>query len=91
MNRILLALLALLSGLTVQALPAQARMCTGNETEASAVECARGSVRGAAAQSTQAPVARGERRDRDGARTRPISRSKVYIPTVQFGPDRALE
>ena len=30
------------------------------------------------------------RRDRAGNRPRSV-RSRVYIPTVQFGPDRALE
>lgn len=91
MNRILLALLALLTGLTVQAVPAEARMCAGNETEVNACESARGSVRGAASQSAQAPAARIEKRDRDGTRNKPVTRSKVYIPSVQFGPDRALE
>jgi hypothetical protein len=91
MNRFLLALLALLTGLTVQAVPAQARMCTGSETELNACESARGSVRGAASQSAQAPTARTERRDRDTTRSKPVTRGKVYIPSVQFGPDRALE
>lgn len=91
MNRILLALLALLTGLTVQAVPVQARMCTGSETELNACDSTRGSVRGAASQSAQAPTARAERRDRDVARGKPVTRGKVYIPSVQFGPDRAFE
>jgi hypothetical protein len=91
MNRILLALLALLTGLTVQAVPAQARMCTGSETEVNACESARGSVRGSATQAAQTGAARAEKRDRDTTRSRPVTRAKVFIPSVQFGPDRALE
>jgi hypothetical protein len=91
MNRLLLTLLALLTGLTLQAAPVHARMTTGSETEVNASDCARGVARGATAQSSQAPVSRAERRDRDISRGRPPSRPRVYIPAVQFGPDRAFE
>jgi hypothetical protein len=91
MNRILLALLALLTGLTVQAVPASARMCTGSETEVNATDCSRSAIRGAAAQSTQAPTTRADKRDRDSTRPKPVARPRVFIPSVQFGPDRAFE
>jgi hypothetical protein len=91
MNRLLLALLALLTGLTLQAAPVHARMTTGSETEVNASDSSRGTVRGATAQSTQAPISRAERRDRDTSRGKPLGRPRVYIPSVQFGPDRAFE
>lgn len=91
MNRILLALLALFAGLAAQAAPAQARI-GGGDTEIGSVESTRGSARGQAAQSASvdAPAARHDRRERDGARVR-TSRPTVYIPSVLFGADRAFE
>ena len=37
-----------------------------------------------------APLARQEKRDREATRVRP-ARSRIFIPSVLFGPDRALE
>ncbi len=92
MNRILLALLALLTGMMTQVAPAQARMGGGSDTEIGAVESVRGAARPAAAptQVIAAPVARQERRDREATRIRP-ARARIFIPSVLFGPDRALE
>lgn len=91
MNRLLLTLLALLTGLTLQAAPVHARMATGTETEVNVSDSSRGVARGATAQSSQAPISKGERRDRDSSRGKPMGRPRVYIPSVQFGPDRAFE
>ncbi len=92
MNRILLALLALLTGMMTQVTPAQARMGGGSDTEIGAVESVRGAARPAAAatQAIAAPLARQERRDREATRVRPV-RARIFIPSVLFGPDRALE
>ncbi|GGZ90285.1 hypothetical protein GCM10011617_06490 [Novosphingobium arvoryzae] len=92
MNRILLALLALLTGMMTQVTPAQARMGGGSDTEIGAVETVRGAARPAAAatQAIAAPLARQEKRDREATRVRP-ARSRIFIPSVLFGPDRALE
>lgn len=92
MNRLLLALLALLTGLTAQAAPASARLCGGGDVEVAASECDRGgaAVKGAQAQSSEGSAARVERRERGSQRARP-AQSRVYIPTVQFGADRAFE
>jgi hypothetical protein len=92
MIRLLLTLLALLTGLVAQTAPAQARMCGVSETEIGAVEGARSGSRTAAGQSSaiDAPVARQERRDREFARVRPAS-IRIYVPTVQLGIDRAHE
>lgn len=92
MNRFILALLALLTGLAAQIAPAEARMSGLSTTEIGAVEDARGIARGSAGQSTsiELPLPAHDRRDRDVFRPRPL-RPKVYIPSVQFGADRALE
>ena len=92
MNRFLLALLALMAGLVTQVSPAQARLCGASDTEIGAVESVRGGVRSAPCQSTStdAPVTRQERREREASRARP-ARPRVYIPSVLFGPDRAYE
>ncbi len=92
MTRVLLALLALLTGLTVQAAPAQARLCGAADTELSASACERGAaaIKGAQAQASEGTAARAERREREIQRARPAG-PKVFIPSVQFGPDRAFE
>ena len=92
MNRILLALLALLTGMMTQVTPAQARMGGGSDTEIGAVESVRGAARPAApaTQAIAAPLARQEKRDREATRIRP-ARARIFIPSVLFGPDRALE
>ena len=92
MKRILLALLALMTGLIAQAGPVQARINGNAETEIGMSENVRGGIHAAAAQ-TQAiagPVTQKDRRQRQAARIRP-NRGEVFIPSVLFGPDRALE
>lgn len=91
MNRLLLALLALLTGLAAQVSPAQARMSGTSDTEIGTVEGLRSAARSALpAQSIAAPVVRQERREQEASRARPV-RVRVYIPSVLFGPDRAIE
>jgi hypothetical protein len=91
MNRFILALVALLTGLAAQATPASARMCGVSETEIGAVDCTRGSPKAAASPSSTTPSgARTDRPVREQPRFRPGS-SRVYIPSVQFGADRAFE
>ncbi|MGH6787636.1 MAG: hypothetical protein ACREBO_12470 [Novosphingobium sp.] len=92
MNRILLALLALLSGLTVSAAPASARLCGAGETEFAASACERSgpATKGAQTQASDGTAARAERREREIQRARPAG-PKVFIPSVQFGADRAFE
>mgnify|MGYP000151953244 CR=1 FL=1 len=91
MNRLLLALLALLTGLAAQVSPAQARLSGASDTEIGAVEGMRSAARTALpAQSISAPVVRQERREQEAARSKPV-RSRVYIPSVLFGVDRAFE
>ena len=92
MNRLLLALLALLAGLVTQVSPGQARMGGVSDTEIGVTETGRSGARTAPSQSAaiDAPVARQERRDREFARIRP-PRARVYIPSVLFGADRAFE
>lgn len=92
MKRILLALLALMTGLVAQAGPVQARMSGNADTEIGVADGTRGTARPAQTQTqtVDAPVVRKELRERQAARIKP-SRSRVYIPSVLFGPDRALE
>ena len=91
MNRLLLALLALLTGLAAQVTPAQARMNGASDTEIGSVEGMRSAARSALpAQSVVAPVVRQERREQEAARAKP-TRVRVFIPSVLFGADRAIE
>jgi hypothetical protein len=92
MKRILFALLALLTGLTVQAGPVQARIGGNADTEIGVADGSRSTARPSPAptQSIEGPVAQKERRERQAMRIRP-SRGRVYIPSVLFGPDRAIE
>ncbi len=91
MNRFMLALLALLTGLAAQVSPAQARMCGVSETEIGSVDCTRSAPRANASQgaATEA-TARQDRPSREQPRVRP-SAPRVFIPSVQFGADRAFE
>ncbi|MFM6951417.1 MAG: hypothetical protein ACKOW1_10400 [Novosphingobium sp.] len=92
MKRILLAFLALMTGLVAQAGPVQARMNGAADTEIGVSDGSRGTARPSQvqAQPVDAPVAQKERRERQLTRIRP-GRGRVYIPSVLFGPDRALE
>lgn len=93
MNRIILALLALFAGLVSEVVPAQARMAGLGDAEIGAVEYVRGGTRQAAdqiagVQAAPAPRSKGQG---DVRGPRPQPRPPVYIPTVQFGADRAYE
>ena len=91
MNRFLLALVALLTGLAAQATPASARMCGVSETEIGAAECSRSSPKAVASpNSSGGSTARTDRPVREQPRVRPGA-SRVFIPSVQFGADRAFE
>jgi hypothetical protein len=91
MNRLLLAMLALLTGLVTQVAPAQARMGSG-ETEIGSIEQVRtGKPAAGATQAAEQPTTRQERRDREAQRPRTIPRPRVFIPSVLFGADRAYE
>ena len=91
MNRFILALLALLTGLAAQVAPAQARMCGVGVAEIGSVEVARGGSKAVARQvvASDLPAVSAPHRERD-TRVRPV-RPAVYIPSVQLGSDRALE
>jgi len=80
MTRILLAILALMTGLVAQAGPAQARMNGAAETEIGASDNSRSAARTSATQGQ--PI--------DAQRVRP-ARGRVFIPSVLLGVDRALE
>ena len=91
MIRLLLAFLALLTGLAAPVTSAQARLAVG-EAEVGAVECNRGGARSVASQAASGDPAqvRTDRRKREAQR-KPQPRSRTVIPTVQLGPDRARE
>ncbi|MBS0474844.1 MAG: hypothetical protein JSR28_06815 [Proteobacteria bacterium] len=91
MNRIFLALLALFAGLVAPVAPAHARLGGAGSAEIGAVESAGLIVRNctAPAAAIDQPACRAERRDK-AARVRTV-RSRVFIPAVLLGPDRALE
>lgn len=93
MNRVLLALLALMTGLIAQAGPVHARINGTAETEIGLADGKGGSARASAGQSqaVSAPVARKERREREAQRASRPGRGRVYIPAVLFGIDRAYE
>lgn len=92
MNRILLALLALFTGLVAPVAPAQARMGGTGSAEVGAVEslALAAKVCCPSAAVNDPPACRSERRDKATGRGRTV-RPRVYIPTVLFGPDRAFE
>ena len=92
MNRLLLALLALLTGLATQVNPAQARMNGVGEIELGSYEQIRSSkpVTGTTA-TAETPAIRQERREREAQRQRSVMRPRVFIPAVLFGADRAYE
>lgn len=81
-----------MTGLVAQAGPVQARMNGNADTEIGVSDGQRGSARPSQAQtqSVDAPAIQKERRERQATRVRP-GRAQVYIPSVLFGPDRALE
>ena len=90
MNRFLLAMLALLTGLVTQVAPAQARLGAQGDTEIGSLEQFRAAKPAAnAIAAVDAPVARQDRRETQ--RPRPVPRPQVFVPTVLFGPDRAFE
>lgn len=93
MNRIFLALLALFAGLVAPVGSAEARIRLGSETEFGLVSTQRLGARSAAPQTAtvdQAATAKQERRERAAPRVKPV-RPRVFIPSVFFQVDRALE
>ncbi len=92
MNRFLLALIALLTGLVTQVSPAQARISGAEGVEIGAVVAGRSAARTSVSQpvAIDAPVTRQERRERSFSRGHP-QRQSVYIPSVQLRIDRAHE
>ncbi len=92
MNRLLLALLALISGLSVQASPAMARISGSESAEVGSWEPDRGAQRTVATQAAESvdQTVGADKHARDAARGRP-ARARVYIPAVQYRIDRAHE
>jgi hypothetical protein len=91
MTRLLLTLLALLTGLVAQTAPAHARVCLGSEAEVGAVEVPQSGVRIViSGSSIGAPAARRQTGFRGQNCVKP-PRTIVYIPTVQLGSDRSLD
>lgn len=92
MNRLLLALLALISGLSVQASPALARISASESAEIGSWDGERGAQRSTATQAAETAESTpgADKHGRDAARGRP-GRAKVYIPAVQYRIDRAHE
>ncbi len=91
MIRFLLTLLAFMTGLAAIAPEAEARNCGLGTAEVGAVESLPSGDRVAVRQQgIVAPVARSTGNTRQtGCPRQP--RRPVYVPTVQFGPDRAFE
>jgi hypothetical protein len=91
MIRFVLTLLAFMTGLAAIGPQAEARACGLGAAEVGSVEQAPGGDRIAVRQ--QGPAA--PRARREGAIRQPgcprSPRRPVYVPTVQFGPDRAFE
>jgi hypothetical protein len=91
MTRLLLTLLALLTGLVAHTAPAQARMCLGSKAEVGAVEAPRSGTRVVVRDaSIGAPAAQRETGDCSRECAWPPEQI-VYLPTVHLGVDRALE
>lgn len=92
MNRLILALLALFAGLAAPVESAQARIGGNGGAEIGAVDTMVRVARGGAIlpQSTSAPVYNQDKRDRTNVRVGTV-RTRIYIPSVLYGPDRALE
>jgi hypothetical protein len=91
MNRALLALLAILTGVLAQVAPVQARIVGVGGTEINATEGARAGDRQSATRQTAArpQVARQAQRSERTSSVPP--RKPVFIPAVLLGTDRALE
>jgi hypothetical protein len=92
MKRILLALLALMTGLVAQAGPVQARVGGAADTEIGMSSVVRGTTYVSAAQTQMvfAPTVQIERRQRHALQV-PLSQGLLATPAVLVGPDRALE
>lgn len=90
MLRRLLACLALITGLAAAGAPAHASMAEALNAQ---LEMAQRSEE--PAKSEETPCAERQRQQRQRGekvtRCRPSETVTIYIPTVQFGPDRALE
>lgn len=92
MKRILLALLALMTGLIAQAGPVQARIGGAADTEIGMSSVVGRTTYASAAQIQMvfAPALQIERRQRHAMQL-PLSQGLVAAPAVLVGPDRALE
>ena len=90
MIRLFLTLLALFTGLSAVGSPATARMAGVSDTEIGTVESVCAGTRGTVGQpvAIDAPVR--EAREREAGKVQPV-KPRVYIPSVQFGADRAFE
>jgi hypothetical protein len=94
MNRILLTLLALLTGLTAQAGPAQAQLCAGNAAANAAVggtECVHSVQRAVAIRAACINDVMSLRERQVAQRAQPALAQQAIIPAVLFGSDRAYE
>ncbi|MDE2437301.1 MAG: hypothetical protein KGM49_13680 [Sphingomonadales bacterium] len=92
MNRLVLALLALFAGLVAPVAPAQARLGGAGSAEVGALESLDvvAKVCAASAVSCDARADLLDWRDKTLGRVR-VLRPRVFIPSVYFGPDRAIE
>jgi hypothetical protein len=90
MTRIMLAFLALLTGLVATGAPAATRVCQLSGTEVGSVAIPTPGERKAQRQGVAAQAPQPEWADRRTDCQKPI-RKPVYIPTVQLGVDRAHE
>lgn len=89
MNRLLLTLLALLTGFAAQVSPAQAAVRGGSEAEIASIQAVR-SVR-LAQRVAVSVVARSVADDAQVRETVPLASLDVTVPAVQIGIDRARE
>ena len=91
MTRIMLAFLALLTGLVATGAPAATRLCSVDGAEVGSVAIPSAGERAAARrQGATAPAPRPEWQYRRSDCVKPV-RKPVYIPSVQLGIDRARE
>lgn len=90
MIRLLLTFLAVLTGLGANADAASARMCNGQGAEIGVIEALRSGDRAVPCPTSSARPEATVEPARKATRA-PLPRKPVYIPTVQFGPDRAYE
>ncbi len=98
MNRILLTLLALLTGLTAQAVPAQAQLRAGDaganaaaNAQVGTPDCVHSVHRAVAIRGASIAAVTGRRNRRLVRREYPALSQQAVTPAVLFGADRAFE